>query len=341
MKSIKLIAMMAMVTTSFTPIMLATPAYAATTLVNPVPGANPADAATLAAMQSQCAILASNHGAAWTGTLNQASIQATLVSGPTETGSHSIADAIGDPVGAGTFTPAHRAIEGDPYRNGGSVNMFGNQVAVGGRYSASTYDFMGEFSTTYSYAFSCDMSETLSYHELVSPEIPATPGTGHHYRMDGNTNAQNCVQMDVRGDHFGETGPGPGADPEGDPNEWNEGGTCLWAWDVEPTDLVEAVYNDYDQEEARPAEAGTAVNQSQTDTLTAHEDLGEGFSVTETLAIGSVVVCISPGRKGGAWTKQNGYTGDKCTTIWYNGGATTGVTNLNTGSHNYVTVPVV
>ena len=57
------------------------------------------------------------------------------------------------------------------------------------------------------------------------------------------------------------------------------------------------------------------------------------------------MVCISPStatkKLPGAWRQQNGYTGDKCTTAWYNGGATVGVPNLNDGSHNWVTVPVV
>ena len=57
------------------------------------------------------------------------------------------------------------------------------------------------------------------------------------------------------------------------------------------------------------------------------------------------MVCISPSNTGkklpGEWRQQNGYTGDKCTTEWYNGGATVGVPNLNDGSHNWVTVPVV
>jgi hypothetical protein len=90
--------------------------------------------------------------------------------------------------------------------------------------------------------------------------------------------------------------------------------------------------------------AGGSYNQDQTDELSAHESAGEGFDTSETLNIGQVVVCISPSKTGtklpGAWTKKNGYTGDKCTTIWYNSGAMTGVSNLNIGSHNWVTVPL-
>lgn len=63
------------------------------------------------------------------------------------------------------------------------------------------------------------------------------------------------------------------------------------------------------------------------------------------MVLGVVVVCISPSSTGkklpGEWRQQNGYTGDKCTTAWYNGGATVGVLNLNTGSNNGVTIPVI
>jgi hypothetical protein len=95
-------------------------------------------------------------------------------------------------------------------------------------------------------------------------------------------------------------------------------------------------------------EAGTAIEEEQTDTLTAHEDAGEGFDTSETLVIGQVVVCISPTtstqtKKGapGTWVAKNGYSGEKCTTDWYNSGAMVGVPNLNTGSNNWVTVPVI
>jgi len=90
---------------------------------------------------------------------------------------------------------------------------------------------------------------------------------------------------------------------------------------------------------------GGTFSQDQIDELSAHESMGAGFDTDETLLIGQVVVCISPStatkKLPGAWRQQNGYTGDKCTTAWYNGGATVGVPNLNDGSHNWVTVPVV
>jgi hypothetical protein len=300
-----------------------------------------ASAATQVLMQAQCTALAAADatasGHAFTGTLDTGSITSSWVSGPTEVEGTRSQTSGNTPGLSATYTPAHKEISGDPYRNGGSVNMFGVQQSVGGYYSTSQYDFTASFTSTYSYAFKCNMTETVPHHDLVTAEIPATPGTGHHYRMDGNTHAQNCVEMDVRGDHFGETGPGP--------DDQDTGGTCLWAWDTNPTPLIPATYNDYNTYN-NTTEDGVAISQDQTDTLSAHETDGAGYSDSATVTLGQVVVCISP--KKGSWTSQNGYTGSKCTTAWYSGTnpyslsnyAGTNVPNLNDGSHNMVTVPV-
>src|SRR5688500_4874850 len=156
-----ILAATAIVVGSFNPV-FSTQAWAAVTILDPLPDAQGPTAATLAAMEVQCDTLAAAHGASWDGELDESSIVATLVAGPTEVGTHSIADAIdGTLEGAGTFTPAHLEILGDPYRNGGSVNMFGIQQSVGGHYSASEYDFEGEFETTFSFAFDCNMTEEV------------------------------------------------------------------------------------------------------------------------------------------------------------------------------------
>ncbi len=243
----------------FSNIVLVGPASAAVTVLDTVTPAD-ADGDTLAAMQLQCDAKATVHGPAWTGVVDESSITPSYVSGPTEAGTHSIDDAIGDPVGAGTFTPASVEILGDPFRNGGSVNMFGIQQSVGGRYSASEYDFMGEFESTYSYAFNCNMSETVQ-----------VPATGVHYWQNDpgaeDANQQACDAIDANGNFIGE-----------------DVGQCIW------NELTPAG----EEEEARPDEAGTPVEQTQTDTLLAHEDFGEGFDVGDTLLIGQVVVCISP-----------------------------------------------
>ena len=295
---------------------LTSPGITAVTLIDTVSPTGP-DGTTMAAMEAQCDAKATAHSPAWSGEVDQSSIVATLVSGPTEVGTEADRDIDESTrVGAGTFTPAHVEIMGDPYRNGGSVNMFGIQQAVGGTYSASAYDFMADFTTTYSYAFNCTMSETVH-----------TPVEGYYIVEPEDQGDEEASQNSCNA--FTALGP-----------TWEH-----WGNDHAQCDFVKTG-GDEDVEEARPDETGTPVTETQTDNLKAHEDNGAGFSTSETLIIGQVVVCISPAKTGpkgipGTWTRQNGYTGDKCTTAWYNGGATVGVPNLNDGSHNWVTVPVV
>ena len=319
------------------------PAFAAVTLVDPTPAADPGQV-TLPGMQATCDAAALAHdtdgpgGDIWTGQVVLGPV--TLAGGPVESGTHSIANAIpGTLVGAGTFTPAHTAILGDPYRNGGSVNMFGIKEAVGGHYSASTYDFMGTFKTTYAHAFSCDIFKSL-YHPAVDIFHPAV---GIYVIAGDFGGSEDAVRNEcVAYTNLGDNSPRP--DWWGNPYH---GGTadnphCVFQGTPAYTEHHEA-YNDPPVLVGN--EAQTAINVDQFNTLRAHEDAGEGFDTSATLIIGQVVVCISPSKTGtklpGAWTKQNGYTGDKCTTDWYNGGATVGVPNLNDGSHNWVTVPVI
>jgi hypothetical protein len=319
------------------------PAFAAVTLVDPTPTANP-DQVVLPGMQATCDAAALAHdtdgpgGDIWTGQVVLGAV--TLAGGPVESGTHSIANAIpGTLVGAGTFTPAHTDILGDPYRNGGSVNMFGIKEAVGGHYSASTYDFMGTFKTTYAHAFSCDIFKSL-YHPAVDIFHPAV---GIYVIAGDFGGSEDAVRNEcVAYTNLGDNSPRP--DWWGNPYH---GGTadnphCVFQGTPAYTEHHEA-YND--PPVLAGNEAQTAINVDQFNTLRAHEDAGEGFDTSATLIIGQVVVCISPSKTGtklpGAWIKQNGYTGDKCTTDWYNGGATVGVPNLNDGSHNWVTVPVI
>ena len=313
-----------MCATALSPV-LSTPAMATPTVLGSVT-ADAADGTTLAAMDAACTAAANAHHASdpvsediWTGTVKEGAV--TWVSGPTEVGTHTFAaNGVGTQTGAGTFTAAHKEILGDPYRNGGSVNMFGVQQAVGGHYSASTYDFRNDFASTYAHAFSCDISEQV-YHPAVHHDA-----TGHHvwYHPPGSEdyNQNACNAQDAAGNGIGED---------------IVGGHCVWV------ELTPASDDDpyYGPDTFVVNEPQTAINQDQTDSLLAHEDAGEGFDTSQTLLIGQVVVCISPKKLPGTWTNQNGYTGTKCTTSWYNGGATVGVPNLNDGSHNWVTVPVV
>jgi hypothetical protein len=294
MKTRAILASTAMILASFVPVFSGT-ALAAVTILDPLPAPQGPSAATETAMEAQCGALALIHGSPpdWEGELDQASITSAIVAGPTEVGTHNFADdGVGEQVAAGTFTPGSVSILGDPYRNGGSVNMFGVLQATGGHYSASQYDFNGEFETTFRYSFDCTITQIVHVpvdgHYIIEPEDQGNEEQGQ----------QSC-------DAFTALGP-----------TWEH-----WGQDHAQCDFVvdEAAHD----EEVVTTEAGTPIDETQTDTLLAHEDFGEGFDVDETVLIGQAVICISPSKTGpkgvpGTWTKQNGYTGDKCTTAWFN-----------------------
>jgi len=318
---------------SFNPV-LATQAWAATTLIDPVPAADTTSSDTLEAMQNQCDTLAAAHGTGngdeWTGEVVEGAV--TLVSGPTEVGNHTIDDALpGTLHGAGTFTPGTVSILGDPYRNGGSVNMFGVQQATGGHYSASTYDFSADFTTVYAHAFSCNILQAV-YHPAVDDPGHAVEGYYVvHVDEQGNEEGsqQSCNAFTANGPDW--------------PFWGQDHAQCdfVKTADAEPPSHEDAYL---DEPVQVGNEAGVAVNQEQTDTLTAHEDAGEGYDVSETVLIGQAVICISPSgpaKKGvpGVWKQQNGYTGNKCTTAWFN------VAPWGHGSQDsngtYISVPLI
>jgi len=330
MKTVKITALVALLGSSI----LSTPAYAAVTLLSSTPAADPAglDAGNLAAAQAQCdavAAAADLDGASEDSDLYTAEVvqgTPTLKSGPTEVGTHTFAaNGTGVQTGAGTFTPAHREIEGDPYRNGGSVNMFGNAVAVGGAYSASSYDFTNNFETTYTHTYTCDIYVS-EYHAAVHHDQVGHWNVKPDFKGNEEAATNNC-------NAFNSSLPGGPHNANSDTEQAN----CVYTVDQAAYD--DPAYHD-DAVLLTQGVAGGSFDQTQTDELSAHESAGEGFTTGETLNIGQVVVCISPKKLPGTWTKQNGYTGTKCTTDWYNGGAKAGVSNLNTGSHNWVTVPL-
>jgi hypothetical protein len=312
-------------------------AFGAVTLLDPVPAADPGQL-ELDGMQDQCDAMADARDVDGLGTGDRWSAEVvlgavTLTSGPTYIGSHSIDDAVGEPVGAGTFTPAGLYIVGYPYRNGGSVNMFGVQRSTGGSYSASTYDFMGVFETTYSHAFSCDIfmenyvPEHTIDHRAVGEYVFHDDGTG----SDEEATRANCQQYTDNGQPWWGT--------MWRPNENNK--RCKFEGTPAYT---ETVLEDWEDPVFVTNEAGVAISVEQEDDLLAHEDAGEGFSIGEDVLIGQVVVCISPStstKRGvpGAWVAKNGYLGDKCTTTWFNSGAMTGVDNLNLQG-TFISVPL-
>ena len=262
--------------------------------------------------QAVCDTLASAHGSAWTGTLDTSSIQGSITSGPT---------ANGDRTMVGTATAGDGAVQigesiqvyTDPFRIGGSVNMFGMAHVVAAHWSFSQYDFTQPFTWQSTYTFTCDMSESVP-----------TPALGVHNW----------------------TGPEQAGDPaiaacEGDKNPHvydDRGANCEWVETI-PAGT---------EEQPRDPEQGSIGPVNEGGTLNGHENMGPPIPVDDgqiDLPDVQVVVCISPSKTGtklpGAWTAKNGYTGSLCTTTWYNGGAVTSspYSNINSNSNNIVTIP--
>ena len=273
------------------------------------PVAQDPDGQTLMDMQDACNDLASDHGPDWSGVLNVGSIVDTLISGPDQVGTRAI---VGEIEGVGDPTPSDPFIAGDPYRNGGSVNMFGDQRASAVTYEHSRYLYNADFESVFSFAFRCSMSQSVF--------VPAQGRYVVNIDAHGNEEAhqRSCDAFNAIGPTF--------------PHWGNDHAQC----DFITTDP--AHYEDQD----RGSEAGEPIDVTQTDSLMGHEENGDGFEVSGDLFIGKVVVCISPSgptRRGvpGEWRRQNGYTGDKCTTNWFNVAPWGGGSQTSNGT--YISVP--
>lgn len=306
----KFFALVAMGATALSPIM-STAAFAVATETPEPQGPN---GTTLDTMQAQCDILAAAHGSAWNGAVDQSSIQATLISGPTEFLPLDRNIDESSIEGYGTFTPSDTYISGDPYRIGGSVNMFGIQRASAATWSNSRYDYTADFNSTFSYAFNCNLTETVH-----------VPVQGHYVVEPTDQGNEEAGQNSCNA--FTALGP-----------TWEH-----WGQDHAQCDFI-VEEPAHDEEEARPDEIGTPVTEAQTDTLPGHEENGGPVEVTGDLFIGQVVVCISPSttsKKGvpGAWRAQNGYGGEKCTTAYFNEGHWDHGSTESQGT--YISVPAV
>lgn len=291
---------------------IATPAFADTI---PTPPAAGPDAAALSVMEAQCDALAALHGAAWSGDVDLGSITASAapLSGPTEVPGSRIIDE-SSIEGTGVYTPSGLSIAGDPFRNGGSVNMFGNQWATAATYSDSTYFYDADFETTYAYSFTCDMSESVfvpvAGYYVIEPTDQGNEEAGQN----------SCNAFTALG------------------STWEH-----WGNDHAQCDFVTTTPEHYEDQE-RADEAGTPENSTQTDNLNAFEDHGGPITIGGNIFVGQVVVCISPSsttKKGvpGEWRQQNGYTGDKCNTTYFNSAPWGGGSQTSNGT--YISVPPV
>ena len=159
-------------------------------------------------------------------------------------------------------------------------------------------------SSTYSYAFSCDISQAV-YH---AEETIAHPAEGQYVNWDwgngqGNDNG---------------TGSPTGTVPQGSCAAHNATGPSWpqWGEDTEQCKFIgtqaydETIPEYWDAAAFVGNEAGVAISQTQTDgDVASFEEHGGRVDVTGEYYVGQVVICNSPGPKGGAWRVQNGYSG--------------------------------
>jgi len=342
MKTLKYLVSAALVMTSVSPAFVA-PAYAT---IDP-------SSTTTSAMASQCANdLGANAGVLLNFDGSHAFttevVEIGQVDGPTTEVSGSRVETPGSRIGTGTATYSGLSIVGDPYRVGGSVNMFGQQGAMYKNWSNSEYDFIADYSTTTTISYECHVTEQKEvYHPAV--HIPGHPVLGYYVvdpDFNGNEeaaqnscnafNAQAPVAPDYAAPGFWGSSPQANCvfvqteaaqDPVDEPAYWTLGDL------IERTDLNTS--HTVDETNIAEDVAGHEVNGGPWTQLPPPGTLWNAAQV---------VICISPSKtvKGGtpgAWANHNGYTGSKCTTSWFNVAPWGAGTSTSNGT--YISVPGV
>lgn len=329
--------------TSITPFTLITPAVAQsatteTTMANTC-------AADLAAQVNTAATL-HDGTLVWS---TEVEVTGSVDGAPTEVPNTRV-ETPGTRFGTGTPTYSNIQIVGDPYRVGGSVNMFGLQGAKNKNWPNSEYDFTAQYKTVTTYSYKCNVTQqTEVYHPAV--HIPGHKVEGYYVNCDfghgqGNDNSNTC-------DEAGQ--------PQGSCLAHNNTGDSLPFWGqnteqclfVKTGDAVDPVdepeYWTPGDPVARP-DLGTShtVDEDNYAQGNGHEANGGPWTQVAPPGTlwnaGQVVICISPSKttKGGvpgAWQNQNGYTGTKCTTSWFNVAPWGAGTSTSNGT--YISVPGV
>ncbi|MCT2560033.1 hypothetical protein N0B51_13700 [Tsuneonella sp. YG55] len=323
----KSIALVAMCATALSPI-LSAPAYA-DIVPDPVPEYL---GEVFPEMTAQCDALAdardTGNGDEWSGEVIPGN--ATLIAGPTEVGGSRVVDeSTIQPLG--DYVPSVKEIRGDPFRIGGSVNMFGDQWSSEGYYPHSTYFFEADFDSTFSYAASCAISRAV-FHEgepIHHRAVGVYVILDDYHGRDEEAVRRNCEQLrdngqDWWGDEFFPENS-PKCRFEGTP-AYDEPGEDY----LDPPVLVDTVALD-------------PVPREQTVGMRAFEDFGEKITVVGEYHIGQVVICISPSTtskntQSTGWRLQNGYTGPNCTTDWFKNHAIWGAGTENSNG-TFTSVP--
>lgn len=297
MKSLKIVAMAALVSTS----LITTPSFA-TTATGP-------NAPSLSDMETVCAAYDSDGagedyqvvttpgsvdmGAPTNDLSTVADIESTRVA------NHS---SLSSPYGP-------RSFYGTVGRHGGSPNLFSTVGYPGITYAGSFVDQQVDQTETDTYHFSCQVQkwDVVGTHQ---EPVPAVPPQGYYTNPGTNPSGGggSCQGLSPDNPHWG-----------------SDIGACIWTETAPGTPATTQTVNDYGW-----VNSGDAIPQTLTDgpyyagTVPYASHVSEAVAVTETNAppyfAGDAVVCNSPGKKGGTWTAQNGWTDmTKCTTTYFNG----------------------
>ena len=326
MKMIKLLVSTALVATSFSPLAVS-PAYA-TILPS---------SATEATEANQCAadlganagtLLHSSSHAFTTEVLETGQVDGT----PTEVPNTRLETA-GSRFGTGSATFSVLSIVGNPFRTGGSVNMFGLQGAKYKNWSNSEYDFTADFATVTTISYTCEVTE---HTEIYVPAVLGHPVEGYYTNSGTHpSNGQGSCQG------IPNTNPNWGHDIGGNPNT-GEGG-CDWHETAPAVDSSSETWNPGPDVDRTDLDTFHTVNETNNATGNGHEANAGPWS-QQALAgtlwnAAQVVICISPKRLPGTWTQQNGYTGTKCTTAYFNTAPWGGGSQTSNGT--YISVPAI
>ena len=142
----------ALVAVSFSPMAIA-PAMA--TIIPTSTTTSAMDAQCLAGLGTNAAILLHDGSFAF----STETIETGQLDGPTTEVSGTRVETPGSRHGTGTPTYSGVTILGDPYKVGGSVNMFGLQGAKYKNWPNSEYDFTADYSTTTAISYKCVVSQ--------------------------------------------------------------------------------------------------------------------------------------------------------------------------------------
>jgi hypothetical protein len=306
----KTIALAAACATALTPI-IAAPAFAVlsdtATYEDPTP-TGILSTATINLARAECTRLANLHGPnVWIGTLDETSFDdGTYVPGSLDVSGQQTQ--VGDATGVGTPVPESVQVVGDPYRIGGSVNMFGSAVVIAAHYPNSAYAFTQDATWNAEYTFTCNMAE------VIPQDLGEHYWTGPDQADGGREECEETVAHPFD----------------------NRGANCPFRVTIPAGTYF------------RDDEYSSVIQIGETGTVEGYETMGPSIPVVDDEELPGpvqVVVCISPNpsskkTQDNGWARKNGYNGDNCTTNWYNTGALEGPKdNVNDGSNNIVTIP--